>query len=589
VMRVSCVDTTNQIIYFTAPTPSGSNLSYLSSNPQLYNFFGPTAGHRYIVENSKDAFNQAQSAGQTGLWFLDRSTSPWTLSYLANQGENPNIDTVVIPQTQAVDATGGSLMSAINLTYVTFQGLTFEIDDFVPSLTGFNDDENGESTLPAAIDCESCQNVTFNGITVRHTAASGIQIASLSGNSGLPAANDIIENSAFYDIGDSGIHIGHHPLGSDRAANAVQSITVQNNLIQGYSRVFADGEGIAQGNGHDITYTHNDINDGYHAGISVCLEGCPSVGFAASGTNITSQYNHIWNIMQGITADGGSLYYNVGQSAGSGSGNLIQNNLVHDTTDSSIIDVRVQGSGYGGEGIYLDNQSAGVDVENNVVYRVSADTAWLSEGPAAGQPANTFNNNVFAYGRLGMFNENTPWPQGCTSPSLRANITHNLFYFDLDDSSGFYVTRGCAYSCGLNYNQFQNFQGNLYWRTDGAFATYGDAFHVLPSTPADVSTCSQPSSPKTAWTNFDMSMWQTGAPLVNGTPLPMNEDQGGGTINPGFGTSGDSSDYLLSSSPIGGFDYAKTNDTINNAGRSNPVINPAPVPATFPTYSYDSF
>ena len=84
----------------------------------------------------------------------------------------------------------------------------------------------------------------------------------------------------------------------------------------------------------------------------------------ANGTNIVSQYNHIWNTMQGVTSDGGTLYYNVGAGMGSGSGDKILNNLVHDTTDSSIIDktggLNVAGSGYGGEGIYLDIQSAGV-------------------------------------------------------------------------------------------------------------------------------------------------------------------------------------------------------------------------------------
>jgi len=576
VMRVNCVDQTNHIIYFTGSTPAGAN--------QLYDYYGPTAGHRYMVENTRDAFDSAQSAGQTGVWFLDRSLTPWTLNYLANSGENPNNDLVVIPQISPVSPTGGSLLSAVNLSYVTFLGITFEMDDFLPPAAGFNNDENGESTLPAAVDCESCQNVTFNGITVRHTSASGIQIASTSGSHGTPATNDTIENSAFYDIGDSGIHIGHSPQSSDVAASVVQTITVENNIIQGYSRVFADGEGIAQGNGHDISYLHNDINDGYHAGISICLDGCPSVGFTANGTNVISQYNHIWNVMQGITADGGALYYNIGQAVGAGLGNKIENNLVHDVSDSSIIDSGVAGSGYGGEGIYLDNQSAGVDVESNVVYRVSASALYETEGPGSGQPANTFNNNILAYARQGLFEEDADWPQGCVSPSLRANITHNLFYFDLDESSGFYVTRGCAYSCGLVYNQFQNFQGNLYWRTDGGFSSDANAFHALASTPADVTACGQPSTPKSVWTFLDFPQWQAAS------PLPMREDQGGTvSTDPDFGSSGLATDYLLSTSPVSGFANADTNDTINNAGRQNPVISPPVIPATFPTYSYTSF
>jgi uncharacterized protein (TIGR03437 family) len=580
VMRVSCVDTTQNIIYLTGATKGASS---------DYNFFGPTVGHRYVIDNTLDAFQAAQSAGQAGIWFLDRSTSPWTLNYLANSGENPNTDTVVMATLSPATPTGGSLIAATDLNYVIFQGITFEVDNFIPPAGGFNTDENGESTLPAAIDCESCQNVTFDSVVVRHTSASGLQIASLSGKSGPPASNDLVQNSAFYDIGSSGVHIGHHPQGSDLAANVVQFVTLQNNLVQGYSRVFADGEGFAQGNGHDVSYLHNDITDGYHAGISICLIGCSSVGFAANGTNITSQYNHIWNVLQGITSDGGALYYNTGSAGGSGAGNKILNNLLHDVTDSSIIDIGVQGDGYGGHGVYLDIQSAGVDVEN----RVSGSTVYVHESPAQGQLANTFNNNIFAYGRLSMFDQANPWPQGCNlAPSPQVNVTNNIFYFDLNDSSGFYVTQGCADSCGLSYNTFQNFQGNLYWRTDGQFATYGEAFHVLTKPPAGAaaSSCGPPPNPNAAWTFLPFSQWQTGTPAVNGSPLQMNEDAGAtANVNPGFGTSGLPTDYQLSTSPVAGFNSFNTNETIFNAGRNNPVIVPPTVPETYPTYAFTQF
>jgi hypothetical protein len=233
------------MIYTTGPA---------KGNPGVFNMFGPVRGHRYIVENTKEAFDQAQTAGQTGLWFLDRSTPQWTLNYLAAKGENPNSNTVVIAQLQPPSALEGSLLSATGLQYVTFRGITFEVDNFVPPPQGFNNDFNGETTLPEALDCESCQHVTFDSITVRHTSSSGILIASTSALSGPPASNVIIENSAFYDIGDSGIRIGHHPNRGDRAESQVQQVTVRNNVIQGFSRVFADGEGIAQGGGHHITY-----------------------------------------------------------------------------------------------------------------------------------------------------------------------------------------------------------------------------------------------------------------------------------------------------------------------------------------------
>jgi hypothetical protein len=578
VMRINCVDTTNHIVYFTGPT---------QGLPGDYDCFGPSAGHRYVIENAKDAFQQEQQAGQTKIWFLDRSTKQWTLFYVADSGENPNVDTAIIPQLQPVSPTGGSIVSANQLSYVTFQGITFEMDNFLPPPVGFNNDQTGENTLPAAIDCESCQHVTFNGIIVRHTSATGLQIASIASHSGPPAANDVVQNSAFYDLGDSGIHIGHQPQGYDLATSVVHSITVENNVIQGFSRVFPDGRGIAQGNGNNISYLHNDIDDGYHGGISICGFGCPG----ENGNGIVSQYNHLWNLMQGITSDGGALYYAIGDQQKSGTGNQIVNNLVHDVSDDSVIDRGIPGTGYGGHGLYLDFQSAGMSIENNVVYNVSASTVFIFEGPASGEPPNTLKNNIFAYGRKAMFGEQITWPQNCGS-SVRVNLVSNILYFDQTDTTGFYPIQGCADSCGMAFNDFENFQHNLYWRTDGQFSKYSKAFHILtdPPPPDQASSCYEPPNPNTSWTFLDFPTWQNGHPLVKGKSLTMNEDEEGTvTVDPGFGNTGLPTDFLLSKSPVAGFDYTETNSTITTAGRTNPLLRPPQVPATFPTYYYTTF
>ncbi len=579
-MRIGCVDTTNRIIYLTGK---------MKGAPQVYNFFGPLPGRRYVVENAKEAFEAAAKAGQTGIWFLDRSTPRWTLNYLANKGENPNSDTVVIGQLEPVSPVGGSLLSAGGLRYAVFRGITFEVDNFVPPPEGFGQDENSEDTLPEAIDCESCQDVILDGITVRRTSASGILIASTSGTSGSPASDDAIRNSAFYDIGDSGIRIGHRPYGTDRAEHVVHSVTVENNIVQGYSRVFAAGEGISEANGHDISYLHNDITDGYHAGISLCWLSCP--GAPANGSNLLTQYNHIWNIMQGVTSDGGVLYYNIGNSKASGTGGRVLNNLIHDATDSSIIDQhacggsRCLGSSYGARGIYLDAFSADVLVEGNVVYNMSELDAFKNEGLPPGAPPNTFHNNIFAYATRAMFGAQDPWSGRCGPvPTVRANITNNIFYFNHDESSGFYVNSGCAWSCGLDYNMFLNFQGNLYWRTDGGFAGDKRAFHYGRE-PAKGQRCGlSPAS----WRFLDFSQWQNGRP--EGASIEMHEDSGGAvTVDPHFGHTGRPGDFLLAKSPIAGFDYTKTNDTIRHAGREHPLIMPPEVPATFPSYSFKTY
>jgi len=628
-MRINCVDTTNQVIYLLCGSNGQYCGTYSGGGGSNYNFFGPLQNHRYTIENAKEAFQAAQSTGQTGLWYLDRGTTQPTLYYIANAGETPNTATVVlaqlggsIPGAPATDYIGGSLISATNLNNVTFQGITFEVDNFYPSYTtGLNNDVNGEMSLPQAIDCESCQNVTFDTVTVRHTSSSGILIASASSTQPPAAQFDTIQNSTFLDIGDSGIRIGHRPTGNDVLGDVVNNITVQNNLIDGYSRVFADGEGVAQGNGNTISYLHNDILDGYHAGISVCQLACPGGANGVNGTNITSKYNHLRNLMQGITSDGGSLYYNIGGSTGSGSGDQIYNNLVHDTTDSSVIDFvngkKIPGTAYGGEGLYLDAQSGGVDLENNVVYHMSGHAIHLTEGPTVNNlpNPNTFQNNIFSLAIAGMFTQGAPWPlinspqiPSCdpSNPNLhiglQVKLFQNVFNFDLNETNntGFFVQGGCTDSCGLDYDKFQDFEGNAYWRagtpgTGPLFCNDPMAFHLLTNPPTGTAAASCPSGSNTNLTfdspNGGSGTWQYGAPPT--TPVPINEDRlshiGRCDWNPNFGTTGNPSDYLLSGGPGTGFDYTKTNDTINHAGRTGTFGAPPAVGATFPTYTFSSF
>jgi hypothetical protein len=614
VMRVNCVDTQSHIIYLTGATKgSGQN------NSNNYNFFGPTVNHRYIIENTLDAFQEAQTMQQVGVWFLDRHVQgAWVLNYLADtaKGENPPTDNIVIPQlggsfpgAPATDYIGGSLISATQLNYATFQGITFEADNFIPSATGFNNDINGELSLPQAIDCESCQNVTFNGVTVRHTSASGILFASSYGYKGPAATADTIENSTLYDIGDSAVRIGHTTVvkgNLDNSLYVVNNIVVQNNLIQGYSRVFPDGEGIAEGNGNSNQFINNTITDGYHAAISVCQVGCGPYnanGTSENGNSITSQFNLISNLMQGITADGGSLYYNIGNvigtTGGSGASGQILSNVIYDNTDSYIIDVvsgvKVSGTGYGGEGIYLDSQTADVTVENNVVYNVDGHGIHLTEGVVKGQTANTFSNNIFAFANSGMFTQDDPWPQGCYTPGLQVNVTDNIFEFDRNDQStpSFYAVGGCTNSCGQTYSAYQNFQGNAYWRTDGGFASDKKAFEVLKTQDLTGGTCSGANTQLSFST--PSPTWQLGG---TGVPVAMQEDvnpSGTASYNPGFPATGLFTDlpaaYSFSANhlapPPTPFQTNLTDAAIAGAGSSLPSL--GSVPPTFPTYTYPVF
>lgn len=515
-LRIKSIDTTNNIIYLTGPTV------------QQDDYHGFIVGHRYVVENIKDELTQP------GQWFLDRSRAPWTLTYLANSGENPPTDTVIIPQsTQVLVATG--------LQWVTFDGITFEHDNWTVPALGYSA-ATGDQGVTGAVGCYNCQNVTFNGVVLTQTSGGGIELYTNTVTA--TTAHNTVENSALYDLGAFGVRIGLLAQYTDTDANVAQFNLVENNVVSGFGRVTPGSFAISQGDGHDNSYTHNDLYDGYETGIKVCALGCPPGSSNSHGAfNNVASFNHIYNIGQGVLDDMGGVYFNTDPSA---TGNQALNNKVHDVNDASTLDA----DGYGGQGIYLDANTANVLVENNLVYRTSGATQAQTCGPQSPGTPNTIKNNIFAYSRLGTKQE------GCAPPAagvLQFNFTNNLVYFDRG-----YVQTGYAYCMGGPCTEVMKYADNMYCYAKGTACT-------LP-TNLFYTTGSGGRSQSTYYAS--LSTWQSST----------GEDSGSVVQNPGFANPVyPNDDYSLSESPGVGFVVFDPNE----AGRSNPVI---PGPTVLPTF-----
>src|SRR5208337_563445 len=108
-----------------------------------------------------------------------------------------------------------------------------------------------------------------------------------------------------------------------------------------------------------------------------------------------------------------------------------------------------------------------------------------------------------------------------------------------------------------------------YWRTDGAFATDSQAFRAQVKEDA-MNDCGG----QATWTFFTFSGWQG-----------LGEDAQSVVQNPGFNNPAwPADDYSLpKGSPGVGFVVFDP----SQAGRSNPVINPPTIPATFPTKTFN--
>ena len=580
-LHVNCVDPVNNILYLNGTTTGPkSTVTNPPQQPQEVDF---SKGSRYIVENVEDALTLP------GQWFLDVSTSPqWKLTYLAKPNENPNQDLVIVPQATPVVAADG-------LSYVTFRGLIFEYDNYVVPPQGHPSKE-GEPDIESAVSFQNSSNITWDGNVVRHTAGGGLDFMScidstdspnwcLSINPGATDAQNTIVNSWFYDLGVQGIRIGDTYNPSDTKDNVPQEFWVENNVVEGYGRVIPASFGIAQGNGHHNTYMHNDVYDGYHCAISLVEEAGekgPPNGLGVA-YNIIS-FNHVRNLLQGIMNDGGSIRVESGNSFSSPLGNVIENNKIHDTTDASVIDK----GGYGGDGIYLDNETGNVTVQNNLVYRVSGNAVYTPHGPALSGTPNIVRNNILAFARNGMLAVDTPYPTAPPwSPNLNFEFTNNLMYFDrvlnlnpTQTDPSFSAVTDCTFTGSGNPADFGNLEmldWNVYWRTDQKFAIDRNAFHVqvAPGPTTDKQyPCERPDATNYGdfdWYNFAQWRVATGQDLHSKVRNPY-------FVAPQYPYD----DYRLRfGPPIAGFVPFDPNE----AGRTVPIVwfQPPTVAETFTT------
>jgi len=240
--------------------------------------------------------------------------------------------------------------------------------------------------------------------------------------------------------------VGRVPSPTDTDASVAQYVLIKNNEITGVGRFLPGGYGIYVMNSHNNVISHNSISDIYSNGIS---EG------ATYGYNLAVQplahdnlieFNLVYDINQGVAEDGGAIY----TASGSGQGNKILNNVVHDVTAY----LNSTTHGYGGWGIYFDSTSQNVYSANNLVYRTSFPSIHQNDGFN-----NTVTNSILAFGNFGMIDRSHNNGSSLT-------VTHNIMLWDINSAQGSFQ-RGiwtCAATC---VSQF-SFSSNLYWYLNGS-------------------------------------------------------------------------------------------------------------------------
>jgi hypothetical protein len=321
-------------------------------------------GARYIVEN---VFEELDVPGE---WYLNRKTG--LCYYFPYGGEEIQTSKIFAPVAGQLIRFEGDPASQSFIKEVHFRNLEFNYTNFeLPE--GDSNDKQGSASIPAAVTMTGTQNCSFSHCRFTNLGTWAIEVnEGCSDNTfslneiGHIAAGGFRVNGGKYD---------EHPL------LRTKNISIKQNHIHHYGKVYPSAVGILLQNTEANDISQNLIHHGFYTGISVGWEW----GYQRSiSRDNLIQFNHIHHIGQGLLSDMGAIY-----TLGVSPGTVIRNNLIHD----------VDANHYGGWGIYNDEGSTHILVENNVVYNTKFAAYNIHFAKEV-----IVRNNIFALGRLQQVN-----------------------------------------------------------------------------------------------------------------------------------------------------------------------------------------
>ena len=366
---------------------------------------------RYWVENIPQALDQPDE------WYLDVGTG--ILKYYGPTGWDPKKSVVTAPRLQELVRVSGDIKAGVRnpVSRVVFRGLRFtECDQELPS-QGFISQQTAVP-IHGAVIVENSIEGTIQNCLFENLGGYGIEL-------GVGSQGWVISGNQLRSLGAGGIRIGdpHHPL--PKPDDRCESHRISDNDIGELGRIFTSASGIVVYQSGKNRIRHNWIHDLYYTGISVGW----TWGYSESvcRENLI-EFNVVERVGQGRLTDLGGIY-----TLGPQPGTLIRNNLFRD----------IQSHDYGGWGLYTDEGSTGIVLENNVVYRCKSAGFHQHYGRD-----NVVRNNLFA------FNHDFQLMRTRAEDHLSFAFTCNVVVFDSGELLGSNWTG--------TTNQFR-MEANLYW------------------------------------------------------------------------------------------------------------------------------
>lgn len=357
-----------------ASVDAASHTARLTGDPQPSN---REESARYWIENAPDALDEP------GEWYLDRKGA--TLYYWPVPGDNLTRDEAVAPALPQLVRIEGA-------HDIVLRGLDFRHSEWTLPAGGYADTQ-AAIEVPSALEANGAENVRIEHCMFSQMGGYAIWF-------GRGSKRNRVTSNEIYDMGAGGIKIGETV---QRAAVADQNFenVVGDNNIHDLGKVYPAAVGIWIGQSSRNTVSHNHVHDLFYSAISVGWTW--GYGPNQCNGNIV-EFNHLHDIGKGLMSDLGAIY-----TLGVQPGTVLRNNLVH----------HVESFDYGGWGIYLDEGSSEMLVQNNVVYLTKSAGFHQHYGRE-----NTVRNNVFAFGREFQLMRTR------AEPRVAFTFEKNIVYYD---------------------------------------------------------------------------------------------------------------------------------------------------------------
>lgn len=328
-------------------------------HPNLDNY---TGGPHYVFYY-ENAYRYIDEAGE---WYLDTETN--TLYYKASVGMDMATVSTVVPVLEELVRIEGTLDNPV--CNLSIKGITFEHSTWMrPSEEGLVNAQAGQYVnysvfarndvgvfhAPAGITVKNATQVRFEDNLVRFMGGAGILLE--SGTQEVTLIGNVVEQ-----IAGNGIEIGkftvdentdyHTPYQPQEVREVCTNDRILNNIVRNIGMQYEGSVGIAAGYVKGITIANNTVYDCPYTGISVGY-GWTNKENPMEDNRILK--NEVYQVNR-LLCDGGGIYTLSNQEPGS----LMAGNYIHDN-------LLPKGADYSSHGIYMDEQTTGYTVLNNVL------------------------------------------------------------------------------------------------------------------------------------------------------------------------------------------------------------------------------